>query len=177
MQGRISGIRYGEVVFEIARESNQLEKWRDDLEKITDVMHNVEMKDVLENPKIPFEKKEKIISACLGGVGAEGLNLAYLLVTKDKIKIASLIEEEYKRLLDEHLGIERANVVTAVPIDDKEKEKLKQNLETLTRQKIIADFKVDSNIVGGVVVKIKDKLIDGSIKNKLEVLKKSIVLH
>lgn len=175
MRGKLSGIRYAQVIFETAREDGKFEEWKSGLEKIAALLNVTEATKFLENPKVSLEKKEDFLKEYFKGNIPEVLNLAYLLVVKDKLKIVPLIEEEYLKLLDEHLGIRRLEVTTAMPLDESEKSEMAKKFEKLTGCKIFINFDVNPNIVGGVVIRIKDKLIDGSIKNRLESLKKELV--
>ena len=172
---RVSGKRYAQAVFEIACESNQLTEWLDSLKRIANITQNADLMSVLEKPGIPFDLKKQIIDKLLEGVTPLALNLCYLLVAKGRLEIIPSIETEYSKLLDAYNGIGRAKVITAVPIDNIEKDKLLHSVGVLISRKVLGDFAVDPDIIGGVIVRIGDKLIDGSIKNKLSGLKKSLV--
>jgi F-type H+-transporting ATPase subunit delta len=118
--------------------------------------------------------KTKLVQEKLGKTEPMVLNLVYLLISKGKLKTANLISEEYDRLLNEHYGIKSAEVTTAIPLDNVEKEKLSQNLETLIGKKVSMQVQVDPDILGGFIARIDDSLIDGSIRSRLEMLKKRL---
>lgn len=175
MPAIFSGKRYAQAILEIAQEENQLEEWRFSLKKITEVMQDQELLTFLESSKLPFDLKRKLVEDRLKDAIPSALNLAYLLIAKGKTKITSLIAAEYEHLLDAHYGVEHARVTTAIPLDDKGEERVVHSLEALTGHKVIADFEVAPDIIGGVIIKIGDKLVDGSTKSKLDALKKSLV--
>jgi len=175
MPAALSGRRYAQAILEIAKEENKLEEWQSGLKKIAEMMQDPELLSFLESSKLPFDLKKKLTEDHLKGITPSALNLAYLLIAKGRFKIAPAIAAEYERLLDAHYGIEHATVTTAIPLDDRTKGKVVQSLETLTRHKVIADLEVAPLIIGGVIIKIGDKLIDGSLKNKLEALKRNLV--
>jgi F-type H+-transporting ATPase subunit delta len=127
-----------------------------------------------ENPKIQFDLKTKLVQERLGKINPMALNLVYLIISKGKLKTASLISEEYDRLLNEHYGIKNAEVTTAIPLDNMEREKLGQNLEALVGKKVSMNVQVNPDILGGFIARIDDSLIDGSIRNRLEMLKKRL---
>ncbi len=79
---------------------------------------------MLESPRFHFDEKFKLLSERLGEINPLALNLAYLLVTRGRLGVIGDIAEEYQRRLDSHHGIERAEVTTAVPLDDEDKLKL-----------------------------------------------------
>ena len=86
--------------------------------------------------------------------------------------MAGEIYEEYQRTLNTYRGIEEAEVVTAVPLGDEDKQKLTERLKALVGKEVVIKPVVDPGVIGGVVVRIGGKLLDGSTSNRLEVLKK-----
>jgi F-type H+-transporting ATPase subunit delta len=166
--------RYAQAVFEIGLESNKLEEWQSNLMKIAQLVQDTEFIALVENPKLPFELKAKLVQERLGKINPMALNLIYLLMAKGKIKNAKQLAEEYERLLNDHRGIKSAEVTTAIAIDDTERERLSHHLETIVGNKISLKTQIDPDILGGFIARIDDSLIDGSIRNKLEMLKKSL---
>jgi F-type H+-transporting ATPase subunit delta len=166
--------RYAQAVFEIALEGDKLKEWQSNLAKIAKLVEDDEFIGLTENPKIPFDLKTKLVQDKLGKTNPMALNLVYLLVSKGKLKTAVQISEEYNRLLNEHYGIKSAEITTAIPLDSAEKEKLGQNLEALVGKKISMKVEVNPDILGGFIARIDDSLIDGSISNRLEMLKKRL---
>lgn len=166
--------RYAQAVFEIALESNKLKDWQSDLRKIERMMQDTEFVSSIENPKLPFELKSKLAREILGKINPMALNLVYLLIAKGKLKNAGQLAEEYERLLNDHHGIKTAQVTTAIALDAAERDKLSNHLETITGKKVNMNIEVNPDILGGFIARIDDSLIDGSIRNKLEALKKSL---
>ena len=89
-----------------------------DLKKIADLMQNPEFASAIENPKLPFELKAKLVEEMLGKVKPLALNLAYLLIVKNKFKNAEQIAKEFDHLLNEYHGIKHAEIITAIPMDN-----------------------------------------------------------
>jgi F-type H+-transporting ATPase subunit delta len=170
-----SSKRYAQAVFQVARERNNLDEWQLDLKKIAGLIQNPEFVSVIENPKIPFELKAKLTHEILGKINSLALNLSYLLIVKNKFKNAGQIAEEFDHFLNEYRGVSNAEVITAIPVDTSDIKNLTQRLETILGSKIAADFKVDPAILGGIIARVDGSLIDGSIRTKLEMLKKSMV--
>ena len=166
--------RYAQAVFEIASESNQLKDWQSNLAKIAKLTQDDEFLSLAENPKVPFDLKIKLIKEKLGKTNPVALNLVYLLISKGKLKTAGQIADEYNHLLNEHYGIKSAEVTTAIPLDNVEKEKLGHKLEALVGKKVSMQVQVNPDILGGFIARIEDSLIDGSIRNRLEMLKKRL---
>jgi F-type H+-transporting ATPase subunit delta len=166
--------RYAQAVFEIALESNKLKEWQSDLSKFAKLVDDDEFVGLVENPKIHFDLKKKMVQEKLGKTSPMVLNLTYLLVSKGKLRTAGQIAVEYERLLNEHYGIKTAEVTTAVPLDNAEAEKLGKHLESMVGAKVSMNVQVNPDIIGGFVARIDDSLIDGSIRNRLETLKKRL---
>jgi F-type H+-transporting ATPase subunit delta len=170
----VSSKRYAQAVFQVAREKNELEKWRGYLDEIAEIMQNTQYIDLLENPKVPFAEKLAPVKILLGSVEPEVLNFASLLVIKNKFKYAAQIAEHYRQLLDEYQGIKRSTVTTSVSLDDDEQNNLTQNLERIIGNKLKSDFEINPDILGGFIARIDGTLIDASIKNRLIQLKHNI---
>jgi len=170
-----SSKRYAQAVFQIAKDRNSLDEWQQDLKRIADLLQYSEFVSLVENPKLSFENKAKMTKEILGKINPLALNLAYLLIAKNKFKNAGQISKEFAHLVNEYHGVKNAEVITAIPIDSSDRKKLTQRLEHVIGSKISAEFKVDSDILGGVVARLDGSLIDGSIRNKLETLKKSLI--
>jgi F-type H+-transporting ATPase subunit delta len=176
MSVAVSSKRYAQAIFAIAMESHALDEWQNNLLKITELMQNDEFSSLMENPKLRFEKKSTLIDAVLGKINPLARNLAYLLVLKNKFKYAGQIADQYISLVDECKGIKKADVITSIPLDDMEKRKLVDRLEKLVESKLRVEFEVDINIIGGFVARINGTLLDGSISNKLAILRNNISL-
>jgi F-type H+-transporting ATPase subunit delta len=175
MSTTISSKRYAQAVFNIAQESNEIDKWQAYLKKIAELMSEPEYIAIAENPALPFDLKAKYTEEKLGKISPLALNLACLLIAKNKCKIAAQIAENYDRLMDEYHGIKRAEVITAIPLDNKDRSNLERQLETITGSKITVQFQTDPDIIGGIIARVDGRLIDGSIRSKLEILRRNLV--
>jgi len=171
----VSSKRYAQAVFEIAREANEFEKWQPDLKKIAELAQDSEVIVLLENPKVPFELKAELAKEKLGKMDKLALNLAYLLILKGRLRNAPQIADEYQYLLDDFRGIRHAKVTTAIPLEEKNRMKIANNLEAMIGKRISLSLNVDPHILGGFVARIDDSLIDCSIRNEFEQLRKKLI--
>lgn len=174
MAGEIAAKRHAQAVFEIASERNELDKWRSDLDLLADVFGDDELLPVLENPKVRFEDKAEVVVKNLSGVGEMAMNLAKLLIQKHRVRIMPQLANEYCILMDRQQGIEHAQVTTATTIDSAMEANFKEQLSNITGSKIELETTVDPDIIGGFVARVGDKVIDGSVRNKLQNLKHNI---
>ena len=170
-----SGKRYAQAAFELAMERNELESWQVSLRKIAELSTDEAFAALVENPKLPFEVKKSLLEERLGDVNPLALNLACLLVHWGKLGTAGNVSREYNRLLDAYHGIEHAEVVTALSLDEKDKERISSQLGEMVNRKVIVDAVIDSSVIGGFTAKIGDMLIDGSVRNRLDALRRNLV--
>jgi len=171
---RIYAKRYSQAVFEIALETKELDRWQSDLAKIASLSKDATFIAWLESPKFHFDDKARLLREQLGDVSPLALNLIYLLITRGGLSMVGDIANKYQRLLDSHRGIERAEVTTAIPLDDEDKLKLEEHLGAVVGKKVVLKPEVDPSVLGGIVAKIGDKLLDGSTRSKLVALKREL---
>ena len=174
MARRVYAKRYSRAVFEIALEKNELDKWQSYLRKIASVNEDFPFVALLQNPKLSFDIKVKLLAERLGDIEPLALNLVHLLVAKGKLNLAGDIADEYQRLLDKHRGIEHAEVTAAIPLGDEDRQTLAERLSAIVGKKVVLESEVDVSIVGGIVVRVGGKLLDGSTHSKLLALKKEL---
>ena len=170
-----SGKRYAQAAFKLALEKGESDSWQASLRKMADLAADEQLVALLENPRLSFETKKAILVEFLGKINPLALNLACLLVHKDRLGTAGDISRQYDRLLDAHYGIEHVEVITALPLDDEEKGRISSRFGEIIGHKVVIDAQVDPSIVGGIKARIGDTLIDGSVKGKLGALRKSLV--
>ena len=174
MAKRAYSRRYAQAVFEIALGRSELDKWAVDLRKIGSLQEDASLVAWLESSKFPFEDKTRLLAEQLGDVNPMVLNLVYLLVAKESLGMVGDIFDEYQRLVDNYHGLEHAEVTTAVPLDDKDEQRLSERLGSLVGKKVVLKMKVDPQLLGGIVARIGGKLLDGSTRSRLLALKKEI---
>ncbi len=175
MARKAYGRRYAQAIFEIALEKNELERWQADLQKIVGAISDATFLAALESPKIKIEKKTELLKKSLVDISPLAMNLVLLLISRGGIGMIGEITDEYQRLMDAHRGIQTADVITAVPLDDKDEEKLAGNIGSLLGTKVVLKSEVDPEILGGIIARVGGKLLDGSIRSKLAALKRELV--
>jgi F-type H+-transporting ATPase subunit delta len=167
--------RYAQAIFQIAIENNCLDRFIGDLEQIEYIFKDIEILSVLDNPKYPFEIKNNLLSDKLSGLERNIFNLLLILLTKNRISMLKDIKIEYENLLNEHRGIVEAKIVSAVPIDEDQLDRIKTVIAFITGKQILPSFYVDKRIIGGIVVRAGGKLLDGSSVSRLNQLKNRII--
>ncbi|MDD4858940.1 MAG: ATP synthase F1 subunit delta [Dehalococcoidales bacterium] len=166
--------RYAQAVFELALAAKQVDRWQDDLAKVMSVVGDAAFGAYLASPKVRFADKDKKLSEWLNTVSPLALNLVRLLIVRGKLGIIGSVVSEYGHLTDRYNGIERAEVMTAVPLEDKERQSVTKRLEELLGKKIVVSTRVEPALVGGMVARIDGKLLDGSTRSRLAALKRDV---
>jgi F-type H+-transporting ATPase subunit delta len=170
-----SGKRYAQAAFELALEKNELESWRAGLKRVAELSGNEELMALLQSPRVPFDAKKDLLRKQLGEIHPLVSNLAFLLVGKGIFGLTGDIFKQFNNLLDAHQGMERAEVTAAVPLSDEEKGIISSRLGKFVGRKVAVDAQVDASLIGGFIARVGDMLIDGSIRQRLESLKKSLI--
>ncbi len=174
MADTIQSRRYAQAMFELAREQQQSDRWKADLEAMAQVAGDTTILDVLENPAVSRQQKDDMLGRAAAGISPVVINLVKLLVSRGAVRLLQDIAGEYDKLLDESRGIASGNVITAIPLDEEEKRKLSENIGGLLNKTVELDSAVDPDILGGMVVRVGGKLLDGSTRSKLAALKRQL---
>jgi F-type H+-transporting ATPase subunit delta len=167
--------RHAQAVFQIALEKNEVDMWKSHLNTIASTLGYPQILAILEDPKIHFREKQQLVNKLLPGFSQLALNFAYFMVAKQRLTILNQVVAEYENMANSYQGLEHARVITAVPIEKEEQEKLSERLESIIGKRILFTSEVNSSIIGGFIAKVGDKLIDGSTRAKLEALKKKLI--
>jgi F-type H+-transporting ATPase subunit delta len=169
--------RYARTIFRMAQQNKELTRWQSDLRKIDGLLQDQALYSLLSNQQITWSQKEQVLKPRLGEVNPSAVKLVALLAERGKLALISEITEEYQRLVDNFRGIEgaeTAEVVTAVQLDADYQLKLAQRITEIVGKPVILKTSVDPSIIGGIVIRVGDKLIDGSLRTKLAALKKEL---
>jgi len=169
-----SARRYAQAAFDIARERDELEAWRSQLRDMPRALEVPPWAGVLESLRVPFEVKQAMLSQGFPEASPLVLNLVYLLIARRRLGLLPRIVAEYEQLVDAYWGVEHARVITAVPLEEEEKQRLAEILGSISAKKVVVATEIDPGIIGGVVARLGDKLIDGSVRGRLENLKKRL---
>jgi F-type H+-transporting ATPase subunit delta len=170
-----SARRYAEAVFELAAERDSIEPWSRDLQSIAGFVAEADVARVLESGRVPASEKLRLVAAALEPhVSTLAMNLVRLLAGRNKLHLAGDIYAAFLERADDRSGVAHATVTTAVPLADDERQAIATRLSTLTGKRVDVAPVVDESIIGGVVARIGDQLIDGSTRTKLIALKRRL---
>lgn len=170
----VAAKRYAEAAYLIAREDGAEEAWADGLHAMAALFGDAQADAFISNSRVPPEQKQELVRKTLEGVPRETLNLALLLLQRGRTGLGPDIAEAYGEMLDEARGIAHATVTSAVPLSDGELGDVKKKLAEISGGEVVVNTQVDESILGGIIVRIGDRLIDGSTRNRLQELKATI---
>jgi F-type H+-transporting ATPase subunit delta len=164
-----SARRYAQAVYLIATEKNELDIWFDDLKILSDALDNQRFAELLNAPQVSIAQKVTLVRDSIGDrVNALALNLISLLSSRNIAHVLPEIREQYGRLLDIHQGVEKGEVISAVPLNEEQKRDISMVLSNIVGKETRLTSQVDTQIIGGIVARVGDRLIDGSTKTKLQ---------
>jgi F-type H+-transporting ATPase subunit delta len=163
--------RYADAALEIGRDDGTLETWERDLERLRAVLGNAEVRALAEHPAVPYADKERVLRRIAGDVSDEALNLVLLMIRRGRPGAIDKMVERFTELVRRERGIALAEVRTALPLDDAQRDELTARLREITEQKIEINEVVDESLIGGITVRIGDQLYDASVRNRLERLR------
>jgi F-type H+-transporting ATPase subunit delta len=163
--------RYTEAVFSIAKEKGTFEQWQSDLDRLASLMVDNDAAAIVASPKVSQAEKQGVLDQVLKGAQPEAATLARLLLERGRLPIAPEMAELFRESALAELGIVVADVTTAVPIDKAAEASIKARLSTAVGKQVEIRTHVDESIIGGVVARIGDQLIDGSVSSQLKRLR------
>ncbi|GAB7387896.1 F0F1 ATP synthase subunit delta [Bacillaceae bacterium] len=161
--------RYARALFEVANEGGIIDAVESDLALIRKTLEeNGDWRKLVMHPHIAKEEKKRLVEKLFGeSLTQEVKNFLKLLIDRRREKLLPQMTAEYVRLANEARGIVEAKVTTAKAISEAEKEQLAERFGKLLNKKLRVETAVDPGLLGGVVVRIGDRLYDGSVAGKL----------
>ncbi len=179
MKQEVLAKRYSRALFAIGQEEgpDALRRYGKELDMLCSLIEGEPLLlRIFKNPIIRVEDKKALVSKVLDKIGASTVfkNFCMLLAEKKRLPFLLDIKNYYQRLLDVYEGVVRGSLITAIDISDKKKEKIRKDLEAQLEKKFILEYQVDERILGGVVLKVGDKVYDASLKAQLNILKEKI---
>lgn len=135
-----------------------------------------DLRTAIQSPAVPPQAKRAVVMRLSQTLGLSDLVRRFLLVLIDHQRMAILddIREAFESVVDERMGIVRADVSSARALDETERHKLTGSLGRLTGKQVRSRFRVDPNLIGGVVARIGSTVYDGSVKGQLQALKERL---
>ena len=168
--------RYAEAAFEIAMRDKTVAEWRSELETAAAIVAEPKVGHALANPSTPLEARTTTAEATFSPIVSRPvLNLIELMLRRGRIEQLPHLADEFRRLDNQRQGITLATATSASPLSPDEVRALTERMEQYTGGRIELDVMVDPSLLGGLVVRVGDRLIDGSVRSRLERLRNQLV--
>jgi F-type H+-transporting ATPase subunit delta len=168
--------RYAGAIFEIGLKQHALDRTLEDVKGIAQVFAHRTLLYLLREPKVPMKRKETAVRQALAGkVLPSSLNLALLVVQRELAVLMPNIGRELEQLVLNYHNQAVAEVTTATKLDDAQMALIKKALERKTGKEILLETKVQPDILGGVIARVGDQVIDGSIRYRLSALRQQLL--
>ncbi|MBF0378310.1 MAG: F0F1 ATP synthase subunit delta [Desulfamplus sp.] len=162
--------RYAKALMLIGKEDGQAEKYTDELESFVSLFNSsVELEKAITNPLFDRNDRRHVLAAVLEKTDSSRIIKSFMMLLFDKGRIGFLREicQFYKKLADELKGVVHATLVSATQLSYEATEKIREGLAKRTGKDIILDVEQDPALIGGIITKIGDLVLDGSVKTQL----------
>lgn len=166
--------RYALALYQVAEEKGKVDQFLEDLRQIVElVKSDKDLQLLIEHPQVSTSNKKKLFEDLFKSkVDDDMVSFLNLLIEKDRILELDNMLSQMERIYLEKHDTCIAEVKTVLPLEEEEKNQLIDKLQKKFNKKIILQEEIDENILGGVYVKVDNEVIDGTIKSKLEEMKK-----
>jgi F-type H+-transporting ATPase subunit delta len=169
--------RYAKALLLIGKEDGQTELYREELGNFADLIKSTEsLESAISNPLYDIESRRKILQVLIEKLEVSRVMESFLLLLFDKgrIKFIDGVNDYFQKMADELKGLVRAKLVSAVDLSSDIVDKIREALSLRTGKDVILEVEQDPSLIGGIVTKIGDLVLDGSIKTQLLNMRESL---
>ncbi|MCK5192624.1 MAG: F0F1 ATP synthase subunit delta [Desulfobulbaceae bacterium] len=177
MKNEILAKRYAKALFVVGTEENALDDYTETLQAFADLyVSTPEVVDGLTNRVYPADVRQKVMTEIVKSAGVSNImaNFLNLLAEKNRANVLPEIAASFQAMVDEERNICQGTIISAKELQPAMQEKAKETLEKITGKQVVLKTEIDESIIGGIIAKVGDLVLDGSIKTQLEGLKESI---
>jgi F-type H+-transporting ATPase subunit delta len=167
---------YAEALFDLAARSGQAERYADLIDAVAAAVETIpKVKAVLMSPRVPKSEKARFLGAALKDTPREFVLWLQAVVKRGRQGILREIAVEYLALLDRQLKRVRASVTLARQPDEKVRKVIEENLARQLDKQVIAAYLVDAEILGGAIIRVGDRVLDGSVRRRMTKLRRQLL--
>ena len=168
---------YAQALFDIASASGELGRVVDDLGAVREaVLRDRKLQAFFSSPRVSPDEKKRVLSEALEDrIHRATMGLLHVLIDKQRGALLDNIIAEFDKFRDIRAGRMHAHVSAVQPLAEDQREELRQRLESITGKTIVLHEKTDPALLGGMIVKLGDRVIDGSLKRRLARLRRDLI--
>ena len=170
--------RYAQALLELGAEQGILDRLVDELGTVANAWESSpELQNALENPLVAHAAKKAVVAELAEQIGATPVTKHALLLLVDRRRTQALpyVARQLRELADARKGVVRAEVTAAAPLSDAYYARLQVQLEKITGQRVVIDRKTDATLIAGVVTRIGDRILDGSLRTRLQSMRDALL--
>jgi F-type H+-transporting ATPase subunit delta len=166
--------RYAEAYFDLARDAKDIAGWRAELAAVADALSSERVESALTNPQLSLAERTRLGLQLLDGASDTARNLARLLIERHRMGLVPGILSHYDVLADREAGVVRAEVTAAIAVDARLEKEISDALAKKIGKSVETTVLSDPSIVGGLVIRIGDRVIDDSVRTHLQQLQAAL---
>lgn len=165
---------FADVVFEDRLNAQDVQRQLDSF--VATWWESDDLREVFLDPSIPVEQKVAVLDKLNArlGMGTQARNFFAVLIQHDRMNVLDDVLAEYRKVVNERLGISEVRVTSARPLEAEERRGIEQKVAALTGTQVHATYQEDRSLLGGVVVRIGSTVYDGSVKGRLDRLREQL---
>ena len=170
--------RYAQALLEIGAEQGILDRLVEEVSTVAQAWEaSPELQNALENPLVAHAAKKAVVAELAEQIGATPTTRDTLLLLVDRRRTQALpyVAQTLRELADARKGIVRAEVTAAAPLGDAYYARLQAQLEKMTGQRVVIDRRTDASLIAGVVTRIGDRILDGSLRTRLQSIREAML--
>lgn len=168
--------RYAEAAFDVSQRDGTTAEWLRQLTSVQDLLERSTIREYFDDPNVSREEKLETLPRFFPDLDPHVVNLLRILTSRHRMHLVPQVVAELERLLRESRGVAEATVTVARPIGTDEQQKIAQQLGRALGKQVEIRTEVDPSIIGGIVVRIGDQLIDASVAGRLERLRQQLAV-
>ena len=170
MKNLIIAKRYAKALFNLAREDGKVEQYGQELDDFVRLLGELpDLANAIQNPLYTEASRRSVFHSIAEKIGLSPILKSFinLLIEKKRVQNVAEIAEYYHKLIDEHANIARAQIRAATQLKENVIQEIAQTLEKMTGKHVVVEFQRDASLIGGIVAKIGDMVLDGSVRRQL----------
>ena len=170
--------RYAVALADVVTKNSETVEVQNELQQFADLMTQApQLTTVFANPAVPHDQKYKLLESLIARTKPTKTTANFLRVLLRNARLGDLnaVNQRFSQILEQRAGLVSAEVTTAQTLSAEQQNQLQTRLETMTGKKVLLDFKINPEIIGGVVTRIGSTIYDGSVKNQLEQLREQMI--
>ncbi|MDQ1239180.1 MAG: F-type H+-transporting ATPase subunit delta [Thermodesulfobacteriota bacterium] len=170
MKNLVIAKRYAKALFNLAQEDGKVEQYGQELDAFVRLIGELpDLSNAIQNPLYKEAARKSVFHSVADRMGLTPIIKSFinLLIGKKRVQNVAEIAEYYHKLIDIHANIARAQIKAATSLDEGVIEEIAQTLEKMTGKKVVVEFQQDKSLIGGVIAKIGDLVLDGSVRRQL----------